>query len=338
MSQTSAQKGTGGSGVLVWVLIVAACVAVVLATLAIGVEQVLLNTDRWVGAVGPLASDPDVQSSLAEAAATQATTAIDTQLQSLPGPLQRLAAPTESGRNSFVHDQAHNLVQSPQFAQLWIDVNRAGHSALVQLLRGGATGSGALAVSNGDLQLNLLALMPELVQRVQQLPANLLPSAPPTDFGYVNLTSANALATAQQVVQLLDRTTWVLVVAAIVLILIALGVSSDRRVTALRLGVGVAIGTLALGLGLIVAQGRIVSSIADRPISGALQAALSAVLVSLGQFISLVFLAGAIVAVVAFVDWPEYQARGKCMTLSEWDHAAMPHGSPASPIRCAYGR
>ena len=149
---------------------------------------------------------------------------------------------------------------------------------------------------------NLLALMPELVQRVQQqLPANLLPSTPPADFGYINLASASSLATAQQVVQLLDRSTWVLVVAAILLIVIALGVSADRRVTALRLGVGIAIGTLAVGLGLLAAQGLIMSSVADRPISGALDAALSAVLLSLGQFVFVVFLAGAIVAVLAFV-------------------------------------
>jgi hypothetical protein len=269
--------------------------------MAIGIEQVLLNTDRWVGAVGPLASDPSVQSSLAEAAASQAITALDAQIQSLPGPLQRLATPAQSGLNSFVSDQAHNVVQSAQFAQLWTEVNRAGHAALVQLLRGEAPVGGAIAISNGELQLNLLALMPALVQRVQQVPANLLPAPPTTDFGYIDLAPAGALSSAQRLVQLLDRSTAALVIVAIVLILITLVLASNRRLTAMRLGLGVAIGLLLSGLGLLLVQGRIVSSVADRPISGALQAAMSAVLMSLGQFMFIAFLAAGVVAIVAFV-------------------------------------
>jgi hypothetical protein len=274
---------------------------VVLATLAVGIEQVLLNTDRWVSAVGPLGSDPDVQSSLADAAAVQAANALDVRVQSLPTPLQRLAAPAESALTTFVRDQALNLVQSPQFARLWVDVNRSAHAALLQVLRGEAPAGAALAVSNGHLQLNLLALMPALVQRVQQLPANLVPAGPPIDFGYVNLAPASALAALQQVVGLLDRTTWVLVLAASLLTLVTLVISPERRLTALRLGVGVAIGMVLIGMGLLTAPGVVVLSMADRPFSGALRATLAAVLVSLAQFMFLGSIAAAVIALAALV-------------------------------------
>lgn len=281
-------------------LIVACCVVVVLATVVIGIEQVLLNTDRWAGAVGPLASDPAVQSSLADAAATQAMTALDAQIKSLPGPLQRLAAPAASSLDSFVHDQSLKVVQSPQFAEAWIALNRAGHAALVQLLRGEAQPGAALTVSDGDLQLSLLALMPGLVERVLQQPTSVLPT-PPTDFGYVSLGSASALETAQQLVRLLDRSAWLLVIAAIGLILITLAVSPDRRVTAFRIAIGVAIGMALTGLGVLAAQTQVVSSIAGRPISGALQAAVSAVMLSLAQFLLVVLIAAGVVALVAYV-------------------------------------
>ncbi len=38
---------------VVWVLIDLSCALVVLGTIAVGVQQLLLNTDRWVSPVGP---------------------------------------------------------------------------------------------------------------------------------------------------------------------------------------------------------------------------------------------------------------------------------------------
>ena len=61
---------------MVWVLIVISCVLVVVGTLAVGVQQLLLNTDRWVAVVGPLAKDPTVQTSMADTAATLTVNAL----------------------------------------------------------------------------------------------------------------------------------------------------------------------------------------------------------------------------------------------------------------------
>jgi hypothetical protein len=297
----SATTRPGDRGVLLWTLIALSCIAVVLATLAVGVQQLTLNTDRWVATVGPLASDPTVQSSVANAAAGQVVSALDVQrrVESLPRPLQRLAAPAESTLDTFVHEQALNVAQSTQFASLWTNVNRTGHPALVQVLRGETPSAALLRVSNGELQLNLLALLPGLAERLQQLPANPLAAAR-ADLGYVSIASAGQLATAQQVVQLLDRTS-LLLIAAVGLILATLIVSPDRRWTTLRLGLGIAIGMLLAGVGLLVARGSLAASVADRPIGGVVEVALSAVVLSLAQLIVVVFIVAAVVALVAFV-------------------------------------
>jgi hypothetical protein len=239
---------------------------------------------------------------VANAAATQALSAIDVQgrVQSLPQPVQRLVAPAESGLDSFVHEQALNIAQSPQFATLWTDVNRTAHPALVQLLRGETPANAVLRVSNGELQVNLLALEPGLTQRFQQLPVNPLAAAP-ADFGYVSLASAGGLATAQQAVQFLDRATLLLIVAAIGLILATLFISSDRRRSVLRLGLGIAIGMLLLAIGLFAAQGALVASVAERPIGPAVEAALQAELMSLAQFMLVVFVAALVVALIAYL-------------------------------------
>jgi hypothetical protein len=302
MSKTYDQTLKNEHQPFVWVLIVLSSVAVVLATLAVGVEQLVLNTDRWVATVGPLASDPTVQSSVANAAATQALSAVNVQgrVQALPPAVQRLVAPAEAGIDSFVHEQALNIAQSPQFATVWTEVNRAAHPALVELLRGEAPGDADVRISNGELQVNLLALAPGLTQRLQQLPVNPLAAAP-ADFGYVSVASAGGLATAQRAVQLLDRATLLLVVVAIGLILTTLFISSDRRRTTVRLGLGVAMGLLLLGIALFATQGALTRSVADRPIGPAVQVALLAELTSLAQLMLVVFIAAAVVALVAYL-------------------------------------
>jgi hypothetical protein len=298
----SGKTPKGEHAALVWALIVLSSIAVVLATFAIGVQQLVLNTDRWVATVGPLASDPTVQASVANAAATQALSAIDVQgrVQALPSAVQRLVAPAESGLDTFVHDQALNIAQSPQFATAWTNVNRTAHPAVVQLLRGETPANADIRVSNGELQVNLLALAPGLAQRFQQLPVNPLAAAP-ADFGYVSLASADGLATAERAVQFLDRSTILLTVAAIGLILAGLFLSSDRRRTVLRLGLGVAIGMLLLGGVLFATQSALAASVADRPIGPAVQVAVLAEVMSLAQFMLVVFIAAAVVALVAYL-------------------------------------
>jgi hypothetical protein len=301
LAHVSGKTPKGEHQVLVWTLIVLSSIAVALATLAVGVQQLVLNTDRWVATVGPLATDPTVQSSVANAAATQTLNAVDLQgrVQSLPAPVQRLLGTAASGVDAFVHEQALNIAQSPQFATAWTDVNRIAHQAFVELLRGEAQPTAVLRLSNGELQLNLLALAPGLEQRLQQLPTNPLAAAP-ADFGYVSLASAGELATVQQAVQLLDRVTWVLVVAAIGLVLASLIISPDRRLTTLRLGLGVALAMLLLGVALFASQGVLLAPVADRPIGPAVEVAMLAVLTSLGQLMLVVLVAALVVALVAY--------------------------------------
>jgi hypothetical protein len=119
---------------VVWLLIALSCVLMVAATLAVGIQQVLLNTDRWVAAVGPLSEDASVQSSVANTAAAVTLNALDVQgrVQSLPSPLQKVAAPAADNLTKLVNDQAVNLVHTPQFATAWVESNRAAHTQLTR--------------------------------------------------------------------------------------------------------------------------------------------------------------------------------------------------------------
>ncbi len=278
------------------------CLVIVLATVTFGVQQTLLNTDRWVAVVGPLATDPSVQSSVAQTTAAMTLNALDVQgrAQSLPRPLRTLVAPVESSLSSFVDQQTQQLVQSPQFADLWVSANRTVHQALVQMLRSGEPPSnGAVRVSDGQVEVNLLMLMPALRDRLQQgAPAAVLSQLSP-DFGYVSIAQESTLATMQRAVQSLDAITVLLLVAAPVLVVVTLVVSPSRRSTLLWLGIGVALGLVIAAAVLLLAEGAVVGSLAGQPITGAVQAAMAALIVSLGIGMLLVFVVAVAVALVA---------------------------------------
>jgi hypothetical protein len=277
------------------------CVAIVLATLLFGVQQTLLNTDRWVSVVGPLASDPTVQTSVAETTAALTLNALDVQgrSQSLPRPLQRVASPVESTISTFVDQQTQQIVQSPQFAQLWVNANRAIHQSLVQLLRSGEPPSdGAVKISDGQVEVNLLMLTPALRDRLQGAPSVVQSQLSP-DFGYVTIAQESTLATLERAVQGVDAITLLLLVAAPVLVVVTLVVSPNRRRTLLWLGIGVALGLVVAAGVLLLAEGLVVGSVAGEPISGAVQAALLAVFVSLGIGMLIVFVVAVAVALVA---------------------------------------
>ncbi|MBV9578447.1 MAG: hypothetical protein JO057_07655 [Chloroflexi bacterium] len=284
------------------VLTVIACCVIVLATISFGVQQTLLNTDRWVAVVGPLASDPGVQSSVAQATAATALNALDLEgrTQALPGPLRNLAAPAESSLSTFVTNQTTQFVESPQFDQVWVGANRAIHQGLVDFLRSGDLPTdGAVKVNDGQVEVNLLMLTPALAQRLQQGLPGVITSQLPGDFGYVSIGQVSTLATMQRAVRVLDSLTLLLLVASPVLVVVTLAISPWRRSTTMWLGLGVAIGMLVAGLVLFVGESAVVASLAGQPISVAVHAALTAMLVSIGVGMLVVFVVAVVIALLA---------------------------------------
>jgi hypothetical protein len=280
-------------------LTILTCVVVVLATLALGVQQTLLNTDRWVSVVGPLATNPQVQTSIADTASAMTVNAVQDVTQSLPAPVRGLAAPIGNALSSFVDEQALQIAQSPQFAEAWTNANRVIHQSLVQLLRGEPSANGAVTVNNGQVEVNMLMLLPSLTDRVQQQIPSVVMSQLPSDFGYLSVAQVSTLATLQRAVQSLDSITLALVVAVPVLIVGTLAASENRRRTIVWLGAGVALGMLIAAGSLVLAQAAVVGQFSGQPISGAVQAAMGAMFLSLGIGLLVVFVVAVVVALAA---------------------------------------
>ena len=130
-------------------LIVLGCVLAPLAGVALWARNQVTNTDRYVATVAPLASDPAIQNAVADQITAQVFTYIDVQgltnqaLDALTerglrpqvaDQLRALSTPNANGVQSFTRTQVGTIVQSPAFADAWVQASRLAHEELVKAL------------------------------------------------------------------------------------------------------------------------------------------------------------------------------------------------------------
>src|SRR6478672_4746204 len=154
------------------ILTVIAALCLTLAVPAVWARNQVLNTDRYVATMQPLASNADVQASV-EAAVNRQIAArldigayVDQALQALPPQAARLKAPIESGLSGLIGTAVHKAVTSDAFIQLWTAANRAGHAALVGLLTGEDQGKAITVSNNGAVMLNLGPIIEQVKVRL----------------------------------------------------------------------------------------------------------------------------------------------------------------------------
>ncbi|MEV7655613.1 hypothetical protein AB0O39_15710 [Streptomyces anulatus] len=120
-SVTSAISAT--SAALSAVLLVLLAVLVPLSALSAWVDLEIDDTDRYVAAVSPLASDPAVQDTVADLVTEEAMRQIDL------GPLQDTV-------REFLHETVRSFTTTEAFRNAWDTANRAAHKAVAAALDG----------------------------------------------------------------------------------------------------------------------------------------------------------------------------------------------------------
>ncbi len=247
-------------------LAVVAALSLVLAVTATWMNNTLLDTDKWVESVAPLPDDAELQVIVAERVADEVLLLIDlpSLMEDALGPAGKfLAAPVAEASKGFIEDATIRVLASPEFETIWIEANRVAHSAAVKVLRGEVA---AANVVDGQVTLDLVPLInnvvalisnevpdlfggaitvpPVTADQVDQAATNLADSLGvtlPPDFGQVPVFDTQALNTAQDAVQWLDRgmvALWVLFGLALVGSIVA---SVDRRRTVAFVGVVTAV-------------------------------------------------------------------------------------------------
>jgi hypothetical protein len=265
-ARETAERSARWRAVTAAVLITLSCALAPLSVAAVWASRQVSDTDRYVETVAPLANDPAVQSTIADAATraifsyinvpaitTETLNAISQ--QGLPprvaANLQALKGPIVNGVESFTRSEVGKVVASPQFATVWKQANQTTHTELVSLLEGKQ--GGAVSAQNDAVTLNLAPIIAQVKQRLVADGYTIANNIPAVNTSIV-LVRSDAVTKAQGLYRLLNALgVWLPVIA---LLLFATGVyvaGSHRR--ALLLGsLGVAGAMLTLGVALAIAR------------------------------------------------------------------------------------
>ena len=287
---------------LVGFLVFISVVFVPLAGLSVWVRNLVLDTDRYVDTVAPLARNEAITNLVADRLTTRLFKEVDVEAEAkdaLPERAQFLAGPISTGVETFVREAATRVLASEQFATVWENANRRAHALVVEALTGEEKN---VAVKNGKVVLNLSAVIDEVVKRLDERGVTVFDSLAKDQKNLqVTLFDAQQLEKARSAVHLLDRLRIVLVVLVFVFLGVALILSGNRRRSLIRWGIGivVAMGIMAglLALGRAVYLGHAQNH-------DAAAAAFDIIVRNLRNGIRVIALLGIIVALSAFLSGP----------------------------------
>ncbi len=221
-------------------------------------RNLVLNTDRYVQTMEPLASNPGVQSTVIAAVDAQFQDRID--LKSVLDPVlppraaQVLVPPLQSAANSLVNTVATRFVQSDAFKTLWSSLNRAAHIQINYLLTGKAPPNAAVRVaSNGDVTLDLSAVVQQVKTRLVDAGLTVA-SKVPVVGSTIKIGNVSGLQHARSLTNLLNKVANWLPWIGLVLLVGGVLLSRRKRRALIASLLGVAVGLVIVGIGLFIGR------------------------------------------------------------------------------------
>jgi hypothetical protein len=248
--------------VVATLLIVIGCILAPISVVAVWTKNLVTDTDRYVATVQPLASDPAIQSAVADRITAEIFTHLDVAgvtnqavdalaERGLPplvaNQLHSLSGPLSSGVQSFVRDEVGKVVASDTFADAWLTANRAAHQALVAALTGD-TREG-VTIENDTVSINLGPIIQEVKQRLIDRGFGLASRIPNVNPSFV-LVQSDYIAQARGAFNLLNAVGFWLPIVALIFLAIGIYVAKGHRRALVGAGLGIAGGMVVLALAL----------------------------------------------------------------------------------------
>ncbi len=244
-------------GPLALVLLVVGCAAAPLALCAAYVHTSIMDTEGYVAAVAPLASDPAVQDAVAEALSERIGSALE-EAGSSSSPLpEELGALTEGlvgalPVEELTREFTVQALGSPAFASVWEKANRAAHPLLVDAVEK----TGDDDETTDPLFLDLAGVTATVTDKLRDAGVPMpdpLPEA--LRSGDVRLLDLQQVQRLGRLIVTLDRLWLALVALAVLALAGCVAVSRDRLRAAVLTGAGLVIAMAALEAALAVVRG-----------------------------------------------------------------------------------
>jgi hypothetical protein len=265
------------------ILVALAVVVFTVTVPAVWGARTVLDTDRYVATIEPLADDPAVQRSIATRLTDQVFTALNVQevisnaLSAIGDRATLLAGPLTEAMHGFVEDQVLKVVQSDAFQTFWVAANRFVHTQVLAVLRGE---SDTVSVQDGKVLLNLVPLVNLALASIERVSSDLVGGAVtlptiqpnelastaipkleqalgvdlPDDYGQIPVYDSNDLEALQKSLYTAKRVLILLLVLIPILVAAALLASTRRRRTLIQLSVGAAVGLVVVRRVAIIAR------------------------------------------------------------------------------------
>jgi hypothetical protein len=283
-------------------VLVLACLLAVLSVVAVFARNELLNTDAYVKTVAPLASNPAIQTQVAKQVSTNLLARVDLE-QQLAGALrpkaQALAKPIAAGVATLTNDLALKVVQSKQFANLWVSVNRASHKQLVAVLTGSS--EGAVSSKNGKATINLGQVEVEVKQKLDARGLTMFNKVPAVKGLDFVLFQSSDLTKVQQLTKWLNDLAIVLPIVTLLCFAADVVLTRNRRRGLVRAAAGLALSMALILVVLGVARNQYLSGLSPSQSVQANSAVIDIVTEALKRGIRIILVIAAVVAILALL-------------------------------------
>jgi hypothetical protein len=248
-----------------WVLVVLFALLLPLSLTSTWAVRTVVDTNRYVDTLQPLAQDPVVTNYVADRATTLLFEQLNVQQQVqdiLPSAAAPLAAPLTNQLKTYANVEMRKVVSSPWFADFWRKENTYTHATALSLLTGKTPPSPSTARNL------VVALSPALIQAIDALDARGVTVFNPIKAQLENnrdltlqLFSSKQIKAVQGYLNLAIELKSLLIILTIVVGVGAVAVATNRRRGAIRvLGAGI-ISVLVLLAGLTVGRSFFINAV-----------------------------------------------------------------------------
>src|SRR3954454_20442482 len=266
-------SGFRSTGVIA--LLVFATLFATLSPVAIWGRNLVLNTDRYVQTLSPLATDPQIQADIVTIVDKQFTDQIDVKALVAevlpPRATTLLSGPIEAAASGLVNTVVTRVVESPQFARLWDTINRSAHTAVVAILTGKHIENQAVTVKDGILSLNLGPIIEQVKTALVNAGLTVAQNVPVVGVS-LEIADVHGIDKARQAVRLLDHLANWLPFLSLLCFAGAVLLSRRRRRPLIAAGCWVAVGMVIVGVGAQVGRQIWINNLKDKvqavPVNG----------------------------------------------------------------------
>ena len=252
-----------GRGFVAWALVVIAALLFPIALTAFWAQKTLIDTQRYVETVAPLAQDPTIRKAVSDQVSTAINNEIDNsgkvdQILADYPKLKPLAGPITAGLHNLVSTTVTKVVDSDQFASLWVGINQQVQQGVIHVLSTDAS-TGPIQIQGNQVILDTGALIDAVKQKLVDKGFDWAANIPVPSVAYrqIVLLTSPQLVQARVAYQIAQPISQWLIFAVLVMFIAAILIAVRRARMVIAVGVAVILGALVIRLLLAYGEAQV---------------------------------------------------------------------------------